>query len=97
MFNLNNYKKFFSLIFFFLIMIGCQNVRESESYPMGNKKHMISVRGNVYADKAELKDAWYEKANNVCPSGFDVDKLETKEVTHSGYKKPLLEGEIICN
>ena len=73
-----------------------ENVREVESFPMGKNRHMISVRGNVWAKQSELKQKWYNAANLVCFNNFEVEKIEFKEISHMGEKKPLLEGVVKC-
>ena len=61
---------------------------------MGEDRHLIYVRGNIYADAEMLKNAFYKKANEVCPSGFSVEKIENKTTKHGQYTKPVLEGVI---
>jgi hypothetical protein len=43
-----------------------------------------------------LKTAFYKKANEVCPSGFNIEKMENKAVKHGEHTKPVLEGVIAC-
>ena len=71
-------------------------VRETESYPMGEGRYLIYVRGNIFADAEMLKTAFYKKANEVCPSGFNIEKMENKAVKHGEHTKPVLEGVIAC-
>ena len=67
---------------------------EVESYPMGNGKHNVYVRGNIFADAKILKAAFYKKANELYPEGFVVESIENKTTKHGGDTNPALEAVI---
>ena len=63
------------IIIAILAMIGC--IKETTTYPMGDNKHTIKVRGQgALTTDEEMKTAWYEKAGIVCPSGYVVESIE---------------------
>jgi hypothetical protein len=78
------------------VISGCSNIREQTTFPMGNNRYTISVRGNSYATQEQVKSAWYRKALGLCKSGFTVEKIETKERVIGSFRKPVLEGIVVC-
>ena len=63
---------------------------------MGNNKYNLQIRGNVYSEQNDLRRQFTQEVTGVCGSNYEILKIETKEVTHSGYKKPIVEGDFIC-
>ena len=83
------------IIIAILAMIGC--IKETTTYPMGDNKHTIKVRGQgALTTDEEMKTAWYEKAGIVCPSGYDVESIETKDQSNAESTRLILEGAIVC-
>ncbi len=71
-------------------------ITEQTAFPMGNGRHTLFIRGSSFADSGQLSSAFYTKASTVCPTGFDVEKMETKDAVRMGYYKPVLEGVVVC-
>mgnify|MGYP000476720461 CR=1 FL=1 len=64
--------------------------------PMGGKKYNLQIRGNVYSKQQDLRTQFTQEVQGVCKGDYEILSIETKEVTDSGYKKPLVEGDFIC-
>ena len=72
------------------------NVRDFDVFPMGKNKHRIYIRGNSLLSTSDLKEVWYKKAEELCPSGYDVEEIQPSNITMAGYNKPVLQGIVTC-
>ena len=72
------------------------NIREINLLPMGGNKYNLQIRGNVYSEQADLRKQFTQEIEGVCTGDYEIESIETKDITHSGYKKPMIEGNFIC-
>jgi hypothetical protein len=90
------------IVFYFgaiFVLGGCttmDNVRDFDVFHMGKQRHKIYLRGNSFISTSDLKNVWYKKAKEICPSGFEVEEIEPSNINMAGYNKPVLQGIVIC-
>ena len=98
-------------IFMFLSLIGCMssNANTSSSKPLvnddirevnlmsaGKNKYNLQIRGNYYSEQIDLRKQFTQEVEAICKNDYEVSNLKTSEITHTGVKKPILEGDFIC-
>ena len=68
----------------------------NKPHAYGGQKVQSSNKRNVYSKQQDLRTQFTQEVQGVCKGDYEILSIETKEVTNSGYKKPLVEGDFIC-
>ena len=72
------------------------NIREIDLMEMGSNKYNLLIRGNVYSEQSDLRRQFTQEVKGVCGNNFEIIKIETSEVKHTGHKKPIVQGSFVC-
>jgi hypothetical protein len=72
------------------------NIREINLMPMGSDKYNLQIRGNVYSEQNDLRKQFTQEVQGVCSGDYEIENIETKDISHQGHKKPMVEGNFRC-
>jgi len=72
------------------------NIREINLIEMGAGRHNLQIRGNVYTQQKHLREQYMREVQAICGNGYEIEDLETSDITNMGHKKPVLEGTFKC-
>jgi hypothetical protein len=102
-------KKILGIVVLGLMLSGCVTPQSNSSKPvvnstikeinlmsMGSNKYNLLIRGNVSSNNAALRTQFSQEVEGVCGNNFEILEISTKETTHLGSKKPIVEGSFIC-
>ena len=71
-------------------------IREINLMPMGSNKYTLLIRGNILSTQAMLRQQFNQEVNGVCGNNFEILEIITRETTHLGHTKPMVEGSFVC-
>ena len=59
-----------------VFLFGCMGPDyRATDYSLGKLRHQITIGGNSMISRDEVKDAWYERARELCVDGFVVEEI----------------------
>ena len=104
-----NIKKGIFLSFSLLLLSSCvsvpqsysnspvnSNIREIDLLNLGSNKYSLLIRGNAYTSQSGMRGQFIKEVVGVCGEKYEIQEIETSEIVHSGYKKPIIQGIFIC-
>ena len=72
------------------------NIREIDLLNMGSNKYSLLIRGNIYTSQSGMRGQFIKEVVGVCGQKYEIQQIETSEIVHDGYKKPIIQGIFIC-
>jgi len=88
---------------FFKVNSNCQEINLQ---PMGTRKYQLQIKGNGYynlkikgndcSNQRDIRAQFTKEVKGVCKGGYEIHNIETRNITSSGYKNPMAEGDFSC-
>lgn len=82
------------------------NCQEISLQPMGTRKYQLQIKGNGYynlkirgndcSNQSEIRTQFTKEVKRVCKGAYEIHTVETRDITSSGYRNPMVEGDFSC-